>query len=195
MNAKAPKSPEPTKKRGLATKGMRYGGRSKGKKNKRTEEIEQRAKLELEAKIRQELLERDGKISKEGVQTLDDARAVTLQQGPKLLKDIGAEFTRLFAGMAAYHQPRPDNPNADPALFKEYAALALQGAKDFAQYESPKLSAVMVGGEMLTEIVVTGGPSDAEDGGFQPAEATELTIDQSGESVDPAPDLKNAVNE
>ena len=186
--------PIPKKRRGPA-KGTRPSGRRKGGLNKATIERQKRARLELEAKVRQELLERDGKISKEGVETIDDARLLAVQQGPKLLKDIGAEFTRLFAGMAAHYQPRPDNPNANPALFKEYAALALQGAKDFAQYESPKLSAVMVGGEMLTEIVVTGGPSDEEDGGFQPAEATELTIDQSGESVEPAPEIKKAVNE
>ena len=185
----------PQRKKPGPKKGTRPSGRRKGGRNKATIEREQRARLELEAKIRLEQKDRDDRIAAQGVKTFEDAQVVAAAQGPKLLKDIGAEFTRVFAGMAAFHQPRPDNPNADPKLFKEYAALALQGAKDFAQYESPKLSAVMVGGEMITEIAITGGPSDADDGGFQPAEATELTIDQSGESVEPAPDIKKAVNE
>ena len=176
-------------------RGKKTGGKRKGSKNKTTIERERLAALAIEERIRREQQETADKMEMEGVKTIDDARQIAAAQGPKLLKDIGAEFTRLFAGMAARHQPYEGNPHADPKLFKEYAALALQGAKDFAQYESPKLSAVMVGGEMVTEIAITGGPSDDEDGGFQPAEAMEMTIDQSGESVEPAPDIKKAVNE
>jgi hypothetical protein len=174
-------------------------GKKKGSKNKATLEKERLAELAIEERLRKENQELADKIAAEGVKTLDDARALAAAKGPMLMKDIGFQFTRVFAGMAALHQPappgHPPNPNADPKLFREYAALALQGAKDFAQYESPKLSAVMVGGEMVTEIAITGGPSDDEDGGFQPAEAMEMTIDQSGESVEPAPDIKKAVNE
>jgi hypothetical protein len=184
--------PIPKKRRG-PPKGTRPSGRRKGAKNKATLERERRARLELEAKIRKEQRKLDRKIANKGVETIEDARAVALEQGPKLLKDIGAEFTRLFAGMAAYHQPVPGNPNADEKKFREYAALALQGAKDFAQYESPKLSAVMIGADVINEIEIVGGLPDEEDGGL--VASNPPTIDESGDLTEPAPDIKKAVNE
>ena len=143
--------------------------------------------------MEREKAELAGKISAQGVTTIDDARALAAAQGPKLLKDIGAEFTRIFAGMAEYHRPRKGNKHGNATKFMEYARLAMQGAKEFAQYESPKLSAVMIGADVLNEIEITGGLPDAEDGGLQDAAPT---IDESGEAVEslPAGNLK-AVNE
>lgn len=183
---------DPPKKRGRATKGMRYGGRGKNSKNKATLEREMKARLAIEASVRAELLARDAKAKAAGVETIDDARRIANENGSdqKLLKDIGAEFTRLFAGMAAFHQPHAANKNADEKKFLTYAALALQGAKDFAQYESPKLSAVLINSDVVRQIEILGGLPDDEDGSFQPA-----TVNEAGEEQTPAPDIKKAVNE
>jgi hypothetical protein len=81
-------------------------GRPPKAKNKSTIEREKKIRLEIQAQMEREKAELAGKISAQGVTTIDDARALAAAQGPKLLKDIGAEFTRIFAGMAEYHRPR-----------------------------------------------------------------------------------------
>jgi hypothetical protein len=50
-----------------------------------------------------------------------------------------------------------DNPNMDEDKFRAYAALAMQAARDLAQYQSPKLSAVAVGQVTKLTVIVKGG--------------------------------------
>jgi hypothetical protein len=105
-------------------------GRPPKAKNKSTIEREKKIRLEIQAQMEREKAELAGKISAQGVTTIDDARALAAAQGPKLLKDIGAEFTRIFAGMAEYHRPRKGNKHGNATKFMEYARLAMQGAKE-----------------------------------------------------------------
>lgn len=53
-----------------------------------------------------------------------------------------------------------DNPVYDESCFRTYAELAVQTAKDLAPYQSPKLSAVMVGAAVVSEIEIIGGLPD-----------------------------------
>lgn len=69
--------------------------------------------------------------------------------GKKLAKEVLDEFMQLFAGMAAYYQPTPatvpqQNANQDESKFKEYAVLACEQAAELAQYQSPKLRAILM---------------------------------------------------
>jgi hypothetical protein len=120
-----------------------------------------------------------------------EASELVKQAGVKktlLMKDIAFEFAHVFRSMAAFRQPWPtwhpriedgkpvmrngrpvmdnDNPNCDMAEFKEYAKLAVDTALGAASYESPRLSAMMVGASVLTQIEVIGGLPDIEDGGL-----------------------------
>ncbi len=103
-------------------KGTRPGGRRGNTPNKRTTEAIERARLDVE-----------------------NARGA----GKKLGKEVLEEFMHLFAGMAAQYQPLPANvvipgrePNEDK--FLTYAKLAVQTAKDLADFQSPKFRAIMV---------------------------------------------------
>lgn len=80
----------------------------------------------------------------------------------KLGKVILSEFANSLAGMAAYYQPDPmgRNRNANPALFKTYAELALYAADKAAPFESPRLSAVAIGATAITKVEVVGGMPD-----------------------------------
>lgn len=152
--------------------GERRGGRQLGAKNKTTIERENQARLEVDR-----------------ARMIDEARAANASEvvtqakaaGVKLAKDILEDFMRLFAGMAAIHQPLPDGVEIppgrkpDPEKFLAFAKLAVSTASDLAPYQSPKLSAVMVGAAVVTEIEIVGGLPDEEDGGLYAAE-------------DPAPD-------
>lgn len=176
----APADGEPAKKERRGSRPGEYrGGRRRGTKNKRTIErereallAEERARLLLEAR------------AQEGEKALKEAAA----QGRKLMKEIGFDLANIFAQFAAYHQPAWErgpnglvatNPHYDPDKFREYAVLAAQTARDFAGYESPKLSAVMVGSAVVNEIEVIGGLPDADDGGLSAADDHDgpVTID------------------
>ncbi len=169
---------------GGAKKGERRGGRQKGTPNKATQERERQAQLEIE---KADLIEKARGAKSE---VLDAQLA-----GKKLMKEIAYDFAQLFAGLAAFHQPYPgwhfeagklvnDNPNFDESRFKEYAKLACDTALGAASYESPKLSAVMVGAAVVTEIKVIGGIPDDQDGGLFAAEiGSARTIELTGPDV------------
>lgn len=176
----APQKP-PRKKPG-PPKGVRYGGKKKGTKNKKTLERERAAQLELE---RARMIEAVKDRVAAG-QASEADRAVAAQH--KLMKDIGMDMTRLAAGLAAFYQPHPTwtqgpdgklvngNPNYDEPRFRYYLDQAMSGARDFAAYESPKLSAVMVGQQVVNDITVRGGmpdefqPPAGGDPGFKPGD-------------------------
>jgi hypothetical protein len=66
----------------------------------------------------------------------------------KLAKEVLDQFMVLFAGMAAFYQPRPassmqQNPNANESKFDKYAKLAVECAKDLAPYQSPTFRSVI----------------------------------------------------
>lgn len=173
--------------KGGSKPGERRGGRQTGARNKATIEREragllaaEREKLMLEAR------------ANEGTRAIKEAQAA----GRKLMKEIGFDLAHLFAGVAAYYQPYGQwsrdpvtgkvanaNPNFDESKFKEYAKLAAETARDFAGYETPKLSAVMVGSAVITEIAVTGGLPDEEDGGL-----IDATANPGGDASRPAAD-------
>ena len=177
--------------------GERRGGRKKGVKNKATLEREAKAKLELERKFKAEKAKRDRKLTIADVETIGDAKELIGGPPAKLMKEIGFEFTQIFAGLAMHVRPRgkkPDgkdiNPDADERLFLEYAKIAMTGAKEFAQYESPKLSAVMVGSATVEEIMVSGGLPDEMDGSFVNVgpDSSTATIDGTAEPSAPGTD-------
>lgn len=163
------KDGQPARKPG-PPKGVRYGGKPKGWKAKKTIEREREEKLVRERLALQAEAEANAGTAKG---ELLEAEA----KGKKLMKEIGFEFAQMFAGLAAYYSPWPSwvqqidaqtgkvtrvnaNPNYDEVRFKEYGTLASQTARDFASYESPKLSAVMVGAAVVTKIQIEGGMSD-----------------------------------
>lgn len=142
-----------------------------------------KATLEREAQGRlaaeRERLLLEAKAS-EGERLIKESQA----QGRKLMKEIGYDLAHLFAGLAAFYQPYPQwridpatnkpanaNPNFDERKFREYATLAANTARDFASYESPKLSAVMVGTAVVSEVEIIGGLPDDQDGGLIDAAA------------------------
>ena len=157
-------------------------GRPKGAKSKSTLEREAKERLEFEKRVAAAAAKKKRPTSIADVETIGDAKELIGGPPAKLMKEIGFEFTRVFAGMAAFVQPRGKgtdgkdrNPNADPRLFLEYAKIAMTGAKEFAQYESPKLSAVMVGQQVVNKILVEGGMPDefmppVENATFQPGD-------------------------
>jgi hypothetical protein len=92
------------------------------------------------------------------------------------MKDIGFDLTRLAAGLAAFYQPWAEwkkdpngkiinaNPNYDEPRFRYYYEQARDGARDFAAYESPRLSAMVVNAQTTNEFVMKGGLPDEMDG-------------------------------
>lgn len=170
--------------RGRKPGGPKTGGRKPGVKNRLTVEREAKARLD------QERLREVDRLRAEGAKA-EVAAAQTA--GVKLMKEIAFDFARLFAGLAAFYQPYPQwspqrdsagnpvigkngrpvminaNPNFDEAKFREYAVLAKDTALGAASYESPKLSAVMVGSAVVNEIEIIGGLPDDQDGGFMVA--------------------------
>lgn len=112
-----------------AAPGERRGGRAAGVPNRKT--IENLAKAE---------------------RRFEEAKAV----GEKLGIDVLRDFMKAFQDKAAYHQPIPDGVEIprgrkpDEPLFAKYGKLAIEAAGDLAQYETPKLRAILVaGGPMM----------------------------------------------
>lgn len=181
------------------TYGRKTGGKVKGSKNKATLEREAQVRLERERLAEIERLEKESGVSAQG--------AAAATAGKKLMKEIAFDFAAAFAGIAAFHQPWKtwheeiqrdgtkkkvnDNPHYNEAKFKEYGILAANLSIAAAPYQSPRLSAVMVGAAVVTEIEITGGLPDAEDGGLNPGPRQ---IEGTAEEVEPAP-LPKAVNE
>jgi hypothetical protein len=179
--------------------GRRPGaGRKPGSKNKATIEREERARIEYMARSdRREAV--DGELARDAAAAVDQAK----RTGDRLGKEILHELANLLADVATYYQPRPvavQQPDGsvttvlrggDEAKFRQYAHLAMQAAKDLAPYQSPKLSAVVLGTAVKTEYVVTGGLPDEEDGGLIDAPPDVGTIDLSrplpGQDPGPAP--------
>jgi len=149
----------PRKKPG-PPKGVRVGGRRKGDKNKTTIEREERDRLIREAAA--------AALTKDTViETLDRKNTPDSRRAKKVLET----FMELFAGMAATHQPLPPGQvlspadvtrrQPNPALFKEYATLAIDAAKALAPFQDPRYSAMIVGASIVTKVQVEGGmPND-----------------------------------
>ncbi len=196
--------PPRVKRRPGPKKGTRPSGRRKGSKNKAVIERERAAHLAAER-----LAEFD-RLKAEGAKA-EIAAAKT--SGIKLMKEIAFDFARLFAGIAAIAQPyqgwhpmigpdgkpvldargRPvmenDNPHYDEARFKEYGKLAVETALGAASYESPKLSAVMVGTAIINEIEITGGLPDDQDGGLSSEDVIEGKANVAEDAARNAPRL------
>jgi hypothetical protein len=144
-------------------RGRKTGGRRLGTLNRATIEWERLA--EVEAQRERLLIEAR---AAEGERAIQAAAA----SGKKLMKEIGFEVAQLFAGLAAVHQPTFSrdpvtgrttvNSGFDEKRFDKYATLAANTARDFASYESPKLSAVMLASGQVEKIVVEGGLPDSE---------------------------------
>jgi len=181
-----PEGPKPPRKKPGPPKGVRYGGKQKGSKNKATIERERQAQLAAERAALQAEAE-----AKAG--TAVGEMVAAQASGRKLMKEIGFELTQLAAGLMAYYQPWPQweqardaegrlivdglgrprlrnaNPNYDESKFDKYLTMAMGGARDFAAYESPKLAAVILAQGLVGEIQIVGGLPDEEDGGFRDA--------------------------
>ena len=153
-----------------AKPGERRGGRPPGSKNKTTLEREAQSALDRARIDEVERLQAMG---------VTDVAAAAQTAGVKPMKQIAFDFARVFAGLAAFYQPYPKwiedpetktvrnaNPNFNEAKFKEYAVLAKDTALGAAPYESPRLSAMMIGSAIVNEIEITGGLPDEEDGGL-----------------------------
>lgn len=84
-------------------------------------------------------------------QRFEEAKAT----GQKLGIDVLRDFMKAFQDKAAYHQPIPDGVPVPPGrkpdepMFAKYGKLAIEAAADLAQYETPKLRAIMVSGGPL----------------------------------------------
>jgi hypothetical protein len=97
----------------------------------------------------------------EAIAAVSDPEIVAQAQaaGRRTGKSILDDFANVFAGIAAYYQPRPDgtNANADEKKFLAYSGMAIIAADKVSQYQTPKLSAVMVGMAQVRTIQVDGG--------------------------------------
>ena len=177
-------APAPRKKPG-PPKGVRYGGKKKGSKNKATLERERKAQLALE---QARLLEQG---NAEGIA---EPALEAVISGRKLMKEIAFEFAMKFAGIAAYYQPHPNwrqvvdaegkpvvdaagrpvminaNPVYNESMFYKYADAATRTALGAAAYESPRLAAVLLAQDRVEEIELIGGLPDDQDGGFHAAD-------------------------
>lgn len=123
-----------------AAPGERRGGRIKGIPNKAT--------------IQKALI---------AERTVADARSA----GRKLAKEVLDDFMHLFVGIAATYQPLPPGteprPGATPdePMFEKYARLAVETAKNLANYQSPTFRAIVVApppeekGEPVTRFTLT----------------------------------------
>jgi hypothetical protein len=132
-------------------------GRKPGIPNKATIERQEQARIDAE---------------NAAVEAARDAKEAATGPRKKLAKDVLEEFMLRFGDMAAHHQPAGtwheemrgrevvrinDNPNMDEDKFRAYAALAMQAARELAQYQSPKLSAMAVGQVQRKLVTVVGG--------------------------------------
>jgi hypothetical protein len=126
-----------------AAPGERRGGRAKGVPNRKTTErslIAQKLARTLKAGENDERAQ----IAAMAIQAVRTG-------GTKLEKDKLQEYGDTLAGMAAFYQPRPPsqepNKNENYERFVELLELAAWCAKEGAQYQSPKLRAVLVQGD------------------------------------------------
>ena len=113
----------------------RNGGRRKGSKNKSTLEREELAARELAAR--------------EAALVDAESRVLTARRaGQKLGREVIEDLMNLGAGLSAHFQMNPPgqpvNPNEDPDKFWKAAIFTLDCAKALADYQSPKLKAIMV---------------------------------------------------
>ena len=102
--------------------------------------------------------------------------------GRPLAKEVLDDFMHIFAEMAASFRELGELDN-----FQRWALHAIECAKALAPYQSPKLSAVMVGAAVLDKIEVTGGLPDDQDGGLIDTAAAALEHASSS-----SPDLAKA---
>jgi len=159
-------------------------GRPLGGKNKATIAREEQARLAVERLAEVDRLRAEGAT---------DVIAAAKTAGVKLSTEVLRDFMQLFAGLAAIYQPLPEGMvppkgrKPDEALFRIYAALARDTAKDLAPYESPRLSAVMVGAAIVNRVEVVGGmPDDFEPPApVQIAPGTVITPDDGAAEVPP----------
>jgi hypothetical protein len=79
--------------------------------------------------------------------------------GKMLAREVLEDFMVRFRRMALFHEVLADgsNPNADEGKFRCYARLATETARDLAQYQSPKLTAVAMGQVTKVTVTVIGG--------------------------------------
>jgi hypothetical protein len=118
---------------------------------------------EEQARLAAERLAEVDRLRAEGA---SDVVAAAKTAGVKLSTEVLRDFMQLFAGMAAMYQPIPEGKQPlpgrkpDETLFRVYATLAKDTAKDLAPYEAPRLSAVMVGAAIVNRVEVVGGMPD-----------------------------------
>lgn len=126
-----------------AQKGERFGGRTAGIPNKQT----------LIKKLAVEAL-----ASKDGQAAVRDAFAKSTIAGNGVVKPKGKRATemlddiaKMFLGLAAQYQPRPDpvtkvetNDKADEAKFALYIGQAGRMAASLAPYQDPTFKAIAV---------------------------------------------------
>ena len=168
------------------------GGRPPGSKNQSTIEREEQARLAAERLAEVDRLRAEG---------ASDVVAAAKTAGVKLATDVLRDFMQLFAGLAAYYQPVPEDRvvpagrKPDEALFRVYAMAAKETAKDLAPYESPRLSAVMVGAAIVNKVEVVGGmPDDFEaPSSIDLTPGTVITPDGEIDTGEPPPVLKVVV--
>jgi hypothetical protein len=87
--------------------------------------------------------------------------AETKSTGKPLAKEVLDDFMHIFAEAATRFREL-----GDWSGFERWALHSVDCARALAPYQSPRLSAVMVGTTAVTEIEVTGGLPDEEDGGL-----------------------------
>lgn len=188
--------------------GERRGGRQKGTRNKATMEREELARREVLASVEPPTGEEPDPEA--AAETYRGAQAGAKE---KLGKEILHEFANLFRTYAALHQPQAvqrrgpptvDNPQGAPlfdvqgrplvdlvggnlAMFREFGELAVDAAKHVAQYQSPKLSAVVLGTAVETRYEITGGLPDEEDGSLIDARPTGTISLASAAGGEPGP--------
>lgn len=142
--------------------GKKTGGRVKGSRNKAI--IERELKAERDAMAAAALEDPE-------VQQALAAIPAAEGTGKRLGKQILDDFANVLAGMAAAYQPMPPGMEnmplppgrkPDPDKFLKYATLAIYSAEKVAQFQSPKLSAVMVGAAQAKRIRVEGGLPDLD---------------------------------
>lgn len=154
-------------------------GRPKGSKNRRTEERDTSARLAAERQKEIERLEKMG-----GREEFLEA----MTSGFHLAKDVLEHFMKICAAKAMYYAPAipgyPANQNANDVEFKENLGLAVDIAKALVPYQSPRLSAVMVGTAIVNKIEVSGGLPDDHDGGLMESpKIIDLVAKKEGEAA------------
>lgn len=191
------KSGRPRRKPG-PPKGVRFGGKQKGTKNKATIARE-------EAEARELALLREAEAARRAVQDAEIQKATG--RPPISGKEALIQLVGVYMALTAFYQPTAPlrvvdgkivsaNPNYDEGMFRYYSSMAKEAASALAPFQHPRYSAMMVGASVVTKVEVTGGmPED-----FEPPVPAGEVIDLkpgtviSAEDPAPAPPPK-AVNE